>query len=89
MLQHTRPGEVCFEPFGGSGSQVIAAQKLGRRCRCIEISPRYCDVIVRRYIAFAGEHAVLPEVAERYRLPAATATQAPTPTTAPAPEAAA
>jgi DNA modification methylase len=72
MRQHTRPGEVCFEPFGGSGSQIIAAQRLGRRCCTIEISPKYCDVIVRRFIAFAGEKAVTPEVAARYRLAAPT-----------------
>jgi DNA modification methylase len=46
---------------------VIAAQKLKRRCCAIEISPRYCDVIIRRFIAFAGEQAVAPEVAARYR----------------------
>lgn len=67
MVQHTRPGEVCYEPFAGSGSQVIAAQKLARRCFAIEISPRYCDVIVRRFIALAGESAVSPEIAGRYR----------------------
>ena len=58
MLQHTRAGEVCYEPFCGSGSQIIAAEKTGRRCAAIEISPRYCDVIVRRFIAFAGEKSV-------------------------------
>lgn len=69
MRQHTRPGEVCYEPFAGSGTQFIAAQRLGRRCFGLEISPRYCDVIVRRFIAMAGEKAVDPEVAERYRIP--------------------
>jgi DNA modification methylase len=68
MRQHTRPGEVCFEPFAGSGSQLIAAERLGRRCHAIEVSPRYCDVIVRRYMAFAGEGAVSAEVAAKYRL---------------------
>ncbi len=67
MLQHTRPGEVCYEPFAGSGSQIIAAHKLKRRCHALEISPRYCDVIVRRYIALAGEHSVAPELADKYR----------------------
>ncbi|UYV13438.1 MAG: hypothetical protein NCW75_03930 [Phycisphaera sp.] len=68
MRQHTRRGEICYEPFAGSGQQVIAAQKLGRRCFAIEISPAYCDLIVRRYIKLAGEDAVEPEVAERYRV---------------------
>ena len=73
MRQHTRPrppDNICYEPFAGSGTQFIAAQRLGRRCFGIEISPLYCGVIVRRMIAFAGEGCVTPEVAKRYRLPA-------------------
>ncbi len=68
LRQHTRAGELCYEPFAGSGSQIIAAEQLGRRCYAIEISPRYCDVIVRRYIAFVGESNVAPPLAERYRI---------------------
>lgn len=68
MLQHTRPGAICYEPFAGSGTQIIAAQKLKRRCRAIEISPVYCDLIVRRFVAFAGRGAVAPEVARKYAL---------------------
>lgn len=71
MRQHTRAGEICYEPFCGSGSQVIAAEKLKRRCYALEIDPHYVDVIVRRYIAFAGEHSVTPDVAKRYRRPPA------------------
>ena len=67
MRQHTRAGEVCYEPFCGSGSQLIAAERLGRRCYALEISPIYCDVIVRRFMAFAGERAVAPEIAAKYR----------------------
>ena len=71
MAQHTLPGEVCYEPFAGSGSQLIAAQRLGRRCLAMEISPRYCDVIVRRYLATA--HATGAKVdralAARYAAP--------------------
>ncbi len=67
ILQHTRKGEVCYEPFAGSGSQFIAAHKLGRRCYGLEISPAYCDVIVRRFIALSGEAAVSPEIARKYR----------------------
>jgi DNA modification methylase len=54
MRQHTRPGDVVYEPFAGSGTQVIAAEGLGRRCYAAEISPVYCDVIVRRWIALVG-----------------------------------
>lgn len=68
MRQHTRVGAICYEPFAGSGTQIIAAERLQRRCFAVELSPAYCDLIVRRFIAFAGEDAVLPEIAERYRL---------------------
>ena len=68
MRQHTRPGEVCYEPFAGSGTQFIAAERLGRRCFGIEISPVYADLIVRRYIAWRGEGAVARKIANRYRL---------------------
>lgn len=67
MRQHTRRGDVCYEPFCGSGSQLIAAEKLGRRCYALEISPHYCDVILRRWIAFVGEDSAPAELVERYR----------------------
>lgn len=41
IRKHTRIGDVCFEPFSGSGSQIIAAEQLGRRCFAIEIEPRF------------------------------------------------
>ena len=50
MLQHTRPGELCYEPFCGSGSQIIAAENLGRQCRAIEIAPPYVAVALQRYL---------------------------------------
>ncbi|MEM9066603.1 MAG: DNA methyltransferase [Planctomycetota bacterium] len=74
MRQHTRPmttrrvGGLCYEPFAGSGTQVIAAERLGRRCFAMELDPRYCDLIVRRFIRFAGEGAVSAEIASRYRI---------------------
>lgn len=69
MLQHTKPGEVCYEPFAGSGSQVIAAEKLGRRCFALEISPHYCDVIVRRWIHLVGPARAPRDLVKRYALP--------------------
>jgi site-specific DNA-methyltransferase (adenine-specific) len=41
-----------YEPFAGSGSQVIAAEKAGRRCFAIEIEPVFCDVVRRRWAEF-------------------------------------
>jgi DNA modification methylase len=57
IRNHTRVGEVVYEPFAGSGSQVIAAERTQRRCRAIEISARYCDVILRRWEAETGKVA--------------------------------
>ncbi len=59
MEQHTRRGEIVLEPFSGSGSQIIAAERLGRRCRAMEISPAFVDVAVRRWEQATGNEAVL------------------------------
>ena len=48
-----------FEPFSGSGSQLIAAERTGRRCCAIEISPPFVDVAIRRWQAATGKAAVL------------------------------
>ena len=50
-----------FDLFGGSGSTLIACEKTGRVCRMMELSPRYVDVIVRRWQDFTGQEATLEE----------------------------
>ena len=52
MRKHTQPGDICFEPFAGSGSQIIAAEKTGRRCYALEIEPVFVDVCRRRWAEF-------------------------------------
>ena len=59
MRQHARPGEVCFEPFSGSGSQIIAGETTGRRVFAIEISPQYVDVAIKRWQSATGKQATL------------------------------
>lgn len=54
---HTEADEVCYEPFCGSGTQIIAAERLGRRCFALEKEPTYVDVAVARWEAFTGEKA--------------------------------
>jgi site-specific DNA-methyltransferase (adenine-specific) len=57
MRNHLHRGELALEPFAGSGSQVIAAEQLERRCAAIEFEPRYCDVIVARWETLTGRKA--------------------------------
>jgi len=56
---HTLPGEIVLEPFSGSGSQLVAAESLGRRCFAMEQDPRYVDVAVRRWETATGRTAML------------------------------
>jgi len=46
-----------IDPFGGSGSTLIACEKLGRRCFMMEIDEHYCDVIIARWQDFTGQKA--------------------------------
>ena len=54
----SRPGDIVLDPFGGSGTTLIAAEKSGRQARLIELDPKYVDVIVRRWQEYAGAQAV-------------------------------
>jgi len=71
MELHTKAGEVVLEPFSGSGSQLIAAEKLGRRCRAVEIAPAFVDVAVRRWQEATGRDAVLDGTTNSYAATAA------------------
>ena len=57
MRVHTIPGDICYEPFSGSGSQIIAGERLNRRVFAMEIEPVFCDVAVRRWEEFSGKKA--------------------------------
>ena len=61
IKKHTSPGDIVFEPFSGSGSQLIAAERTARRCRTIEISPPFVDVAIRRWEKATGQDATLQE----------------------------
>jgi DNA modification methylase len=56
---HTAPGDVVFEPFNGSGSNLIAAEKLGRRCCAIDLTPQFIDGTVLRWEKATGRRATL------------------------------
>jgi DNA modification methylase len=58
----SEPKSIIFEPFCGSGTTLIASEKTSRKCFGMEMSPRYCDVIVKRWEEFTGKKAVLSEL---------------------------
>jgi DNA modification methylase len=51
--------DTVLDPFGGSGSTLIACEKVGRAARLIELEPHYCDVIVQRFTQFTGKPVLL------------------------------
>jgi DNA modification methylase len=58
--------DIVLDPFGGSGSTLIACQKTGRQARLVELDPRYCDVIVLRWQEFSGGAATLDDDGRTY-----------------------
>ena len=55
----SKGGDVVYDPFLGSGTTMISAEQLGRKCYGMEISPIYCDVIVKRWEDFTGKKSKL------------------------------
>ena len=62
ITNSTKQGDSVLDLFGGSGSTMIAAEKIGRCARLMELDPKYCDVIVARWEEFTGKKAVLSEL---------------------------
>jgi DNA modification methylase len=58
LKMHSDRGGIALEPFSGSGTTIIAAEQLERRCYAVELSPVYCDLAVKRWESFTGEKAV-------------------------------
>jgi DNA modification methylase len=58
----TKSSDIVLDLFGGSGSTLIACEKVGRLARVMELDPKYCDVIVKRWEEFTGKQAVLSEL---------------------------
>jgi DNA modification methylase len=66
MEMHTKRGAIVLEPFSGSGSQLIAAEKLGRRCRALELEPAFVDGTILRFQKATGKQAILESSGETY-----------------------
>lgn len=54
LRNSTRRGALIVDSFAGSGSTLIACERMGRKARLIEVDPGYCDVIVSRFEALTG-----------------------------------
>ena len=57
LRNSSRPGDSVLDPFGGSGTTLVAAEKSGRRAWLMELDPKYVDVIVRRWQEWSGKQA--------------------------------
>jgi len=62
MLNNTKGGDIILDSFGGSGTTMIAAEKNGRVGYLMELDPKYCDVIVKRWENYTGKTAILSEL---------------------------
>jgi DNA modification methylase len=62
----SKGGDIVSDLFGGSGSTLIACQKSSRDCRMMELDPKYCDVIIKRWQDFTGEQATLETTGQTY-----------------------
>jgi DNA modification methylase len=62
----SKRGQIVLDPFAGSGTTLIAAEKTGRRARLIEFDPAYCDSILRRFAQVTGKEARLVATGEGF-----------------------
>ena len=58
IVNSSKSGDIVLDMFGGSGSTMIACEKTGRSSRLVELDPRYCDVIIKRWQDYTGREAL-------------------------------
>lgn len=75
LRNSSKSRDTVLDPFGGSGTTIIAAEKAGRMARLIELDPSYCDVIVRRWQEFTGRTATHEASGKAFNDAAATVPQ--------------
>lgn len=66
MLNNTKADDLVLDSFGGSGTTMIAAEKNNRRSRLMELDPKYCDVIIKRWQDFTGKEAILESSGDKF-----------------------
>lgn len=62
----SKSGDMIVDVFGGSGSTLMASEKTNRYCRMMELDPKYCDVIIKRWQEFTGKEATLEATGQTY-----------------------
>lgn len=68
MLNNTKGSDLVLDSFAGSGTTAIACEKHGRNARLMELDPKYCDVIVKRWQDFTGQQAALEATGEAFEV---------------------
>ena len=68
LVNSSKKGDVVLDLFGGSGSTLIAAERMDRKARLLELDPRYVDVILRRYQEFSGKAAIHADTGEPFQV---------------------
>lgn len=63
---YAKAGDWMFEPFNGSGTSIIACEKMGMNCAAMELAPEYTDIAVKRWQAFTGQEATLESTGQTY-----------------------
>ena len=58
LLNSSQEGDNILDVFGGSGSTLVACEQLNRKCYMMEMSPKYVDVIIKRWEEYTGKKAV-------------------------------
>ena len=66
IFETLNAGKCILDLFGGSGSTLIACEKTARDCRMMELDPKYCDVIIKRWQDFTGKKAIHAESGESF-----------------------
>jgi site-specific DNA-methyltransferase (adenine-specific) len=66
MLNNTKGSDLVLDSFSGSGTTIIACEKHGRNARLMELDPKYCDVIIKRWQDFTGQEAILERNAKTF-----------------------
>ena len=66
MLNNTKGGDLVLDLFGGSGTTMLAAEKHGRHSALMELDPKYCDVIIKRWQDFTGKIAIHAETGQPF-----------------------